>query len=123
MPLRVQCLDTERGGRCMAGEILAQLPENLRTNEAFTGMNTAGDIATALLEAKGKVTEFDGKVKALDGEVGNLKAKLAEAVPKLPKEATDAEKEVYYLAMGRPETADGYELEKSADGAVDEKFN
>lgn len=91
----------------MAGEILAQLPEDLRTHEDLTGMNTAGDLAKAYLDVKGKLTEFDGKVKKLEGDYTNLKEN---SIPKLPADATDEEKSIYYQELGRPEKAEEYEL-------------
>jgi hypothetical protein len=39
---------------------LAQLPADLKDNEAFTGFKTIGDLAKAHLDNTGKVKEFDG---------------------------------------------------------------
>ena len=94
----------------MAGEILAQLPEDLRANEAFTGFNTAADIANALLTEKGKVSEFDGKVKDAEGKIGNLEAKLANAIFKPGQDAKPEDIAAYRKAMGVPEKADDYEI-------------
>lgn len=100
----------------MAGEILAQLPEDLRTNEAFTGMSTAGDIAKAYLDTKGKLTEFDGKVKEYEGKVGDLEGKLTNYatnyIPKLTEKATDAERAAYRKAMDVPDKPEAYEFPK-----------
>jgi hypothetical protein len=95
----------------MAGEILAQLPEDLRSNEAFTGMNTAGDLAKGYLDVKGKVSEFEGKVKDYEGKViPDLNKRLENSIPKLSENATDADKAAYYKAIGRPDKAEDYEL-------------
>jgi hypothetical protein len=75
----------------MAGEILAQLPEDLRTNEAFTGMNTAGDLATAFLDSQGKLKEFDGKVKDYDGKISDLSKNLEKYQAEVPKDPKDYE--------------------------------
>lgn len=89
----------------MPGEILEQLSEDLRTNEAFAGMNTASDIAKAFLDSKGKASEFEGKVKSFEGEITNLKEN---SIPKLPPNASPEEREMFYLALGRPEKPEGY---------------
>jgi hypothetical protein len=95
----------------MAGEILAQLPEDLRTNEAFTGMNTAGDIAKAYLDEKGKVQEFDGKVKTLEGKHSDLEKKIAsDYIPKLPENATAEQVKAHNIARGWPEDPAQYEF-------------
>jgi hypothetical protein len=79
---------------------VAQLPSDLKDNSAFTSYKTIGDLAKSHLEMGTKLKEFDG-----------LKAKLEGSIPKLPENATEADKNLYYSALGRPETASAYELE------------
>lgn len=94
----------------MAGEILSQLPEDLRTNEAFTGMNTAGDLGKALVDTKAKVQEFDGKTKTLEGKIVNLEGRIANSIPKLTDKATDEDKVAYRKSMGIPDKPEEYEF-------------
>ncbi len=106
----------------MAGEWLQQLPEDLRTNEAFTGHATLGDFAKSHLDAQGKLKEFDGKVKENEGKIGDLEKKLGNTIPKLPENATDQEKEVFYLALGKPEKSEEYEFPEEGEVKHDEKM-
>lgn len=94
----------------MAGEILSQLPEDLRTNEVFTGMNTAGDLGKALLDSHGKLKEFDGKVKDYEGKIGDLEGRITNYIPKITDKSTDGEKAAYFKAIGRPDKAEEYEF-------------
>lgn len=79
---------------------VAQLPADLRDNSAFTSYKTIGDLAKSHLDMGDKLKEFDG-----------LKAKLEDSIPKLPDNATDADKKIYFDALGRPETASAYEFD------------
>ena len=97
----------------MPGEWLAQLPEDLRTNEAFTGHATLGDFAKSHLEAQGKLSEFDGKVKNFEGKVGNLEKRLTDSIPKLSEKPTDAEISAYRKVMGVPEKPEDYSFPKT----------
>lgn len=103
----------------MPGEWLAQLPEDLRTNETLTGHATLGDFAKSHLEAQGKLKEFDGKVKVHEGKIGDLEKKLGDSISKLPENATDEEKHIYYMQIGKPEKADDYDLPKPENGNAD----
>ena len=94
----------------MAGEWTAQLPEDLKTNEAFTGHATLGDFAKSHLEAQGKLKEFDGKVKEYDGKIVDLTTRLTNSLPKLTDKSTDVEKAAYFKAIGRPDKAEEYEF-------------
>jgi hypothetical protein len=104
----------------MAGEILAQLPADLQSHEALTGFNTAGDIAKAYIDTKGKVTEYEGKVKEYEGKITDLQAN---SIPKLSQNATDADKAAYYKAIGRPDKPEGYELLGPDGKAMDSKIS
>jgi uncharacterized protein YjbJ (UPF0337 family) len=106
----------------MAGEWISQLPEDLRTNEAFTGHATLGDFAKSHLEAQGKLKEFDGKVKELDGKVVDLTGKLTNSIPKLPEKATDEQMIAFYKALGRPDKPEDYEIPKRDGVENDEKM-
>lgn len=79
---------------------VAQLPADLKDNAAFTSFPTIGDLAKSHLELGNKVKEFDG-----------IKAKLEDSIPKLPDNATDEERSIYFNALGRPEKAEGYEFD------------
>ena len=68
---------------------MAQLPDDLKTNEALAKHATIGDVSKGFLDLSGKL---DGSVK-VPGE-----------------EATDKEKSSFFNAIGRPETADKYEF-------------
>lgn len=92
----------------MAGEILEQLSDDLKTNEALAGMNTANDIAMAFLDSKGKASEFEGKIASYEGEITNLKQNT---IPKLSQDASQEQKEAYFSAVGRPQTKDDYKFE------------
>jgi hypothetical protein len=78
---------------------VAQLPADLKDNAAFTSYKTIGDLAKAHLEMGEKVKESDG-----------LKAKLKDAIPKLPENATQEERDMHAMALGRPEKPDEYEF-------------
>ena len=76
----------------------AQLSDDLKSNEAFTGFEKIGDFANDYLKVKGTVTELEGK--------------LGNSIPKLSDNATDEERATFFNALGRPETVDKYELTK-----------
>jgi len=73
-----------------------QLPDDLKTNEAFTGFEKLGDMANDYLTVKGNVSELEGKI-------GN-------SIPKLGENATDEERAAYFKATGRPDDVAGYEF-------------
>ena len=75
----------------------AGLPDDLKQNEAFTGFKTVGEFGKHYLEVSKKATELEGK--------------LADYVPKLPDDATDEERQLYYDALGRPEQSSEYEFD------------
>jgi len=79
---------------------IAQFPTDLRENEAFT-------------EFKGKpIGEFGQAFLTMKGNNEELNGKLANSIPKLSDNATDEERATFFNALGRPETADKYELTK-----------
>lgn len=106
----------------MSGEWIAQLPQDLRSNEAFTEFATLGDFAKAHLEEKGKLVESTGKLTTLEKEANDLKTKVADYIPKLTENATEEERNSYYTNLGRPKTEDEYELEQPKEGKMDEVF-
>lgn len=84
----------------------AQLPDDLKSNEAFTGFKTVGDLAKMHLETSGKAKELEGK--------------LGDAIPKLKEGATEEEVNNYLSALGRPESADKYVLPDPPKGHISE---
>jgi len=77
---------------------LAQLPTDLKANEAFTGFKTIGDFSQSYLELKGKAAEADGKLQS--------------AIFKPSENATPEEILAYRTAIGVPEKPADYEFPK-----------
>lgn len=75
----------------------AGLPDDLKQNEVLVPFKTVGDFAKHALDR--------------DKQAKELEAKLADAIPKLPDNATDADRAIYYDALGRPKQASEYELD------------
>lgn len=75
----------------------AGLPDDLKQNEAFVSFKTVGEFAKSHLETAAKVAD--------------LTKKLEDYVPKLPDNATDEDRNLYYEALGRPKTASEYEFD------------
>lgn len=96
----------------MSGEWLAQVPEDLRTNEALTSHETLGDFVKSHLDTVGKVSEFDGKVTDYEGQIQTLNDQVSNSIPRLTDDSDDEAKAAYYKALGVPETADAYEFPK-----------
>jgi hypothetical protein len=87
---------------------LAQLPADLKANEAFTGFKTLGDLAKAHLDLKGKAAEADGKLKG--------------AIFKPGEKATPEEKAAYAKAMGIPDKPTEYDFPKGEGVEHDPKM-
>jgi len=81
------------------GEWRAQLPADLKDNEAFTGFKTVGDFAKAHLETSGKIKTLEGSIKD-------------NYVPKLKDGASKEEMEAYHKAIGRPDKPEDYAFDK-----------
>jgi hypothetical protein len=75
----------------------AGLPSDLQQNETFKSFKTVGELGKSYLETTAKYSE--------------LERKLGDYVPKLPDNPTDEDKNLYFNALGRPETATDYEFE------------
>ena len=75
-----------------------QLPDNLKSNDAFTGFEKLGDMADSYISMKGNVTELEGK--------------LGNSITKLGDNATSEEQIAFHKAIGRPDDISGYELDK-----------
>ena len=99
----------------MAGEWIAQLPDDLKANETFTSYATLGDFAKAHVDTVGRVQELDGKVKDYEGKTTDLSKRLENALFVPGEDATDADRAAFYAKLGRPETADKYTITKPAD--------
>jgi len=76
---------------------IAGLPDDLKGNETFKQYKTVGDFAKAHIETATKAQE--------------LARKLENSIPRLPENATEEEKSIYYQALGRPEKPDQYEFD------------
>lgn len=76
---------------------IAGLPDTLKTNEAFTKFKTVGDFANDYLATTAKVSELEQRVSS--------------SVPKLPDDATDEERSLYFDALGRPKQPSEYEFD------------
>jgi hypothetical protein len=83
----------------------AGLPDPLKQNEAFKDFKTVGDFANKFLETSTRASD--------------LEKKLGDSVPKLPDNATDEDRSLYYDALGRPKTASEYELEGEDKNAAE----
>jgi hypothetical protein len=75
----------------------AGLPDDLKTNATLAPFKTVGDFAKDDLVVRAKVTD--------------LEKKLGDSIPKLPDDATDAERNTYLDALGRPQKASEYEFD------------
>lgn len=80
-----------------------QLPSDLKDNAAFTSYKTIGDLAKSHLETATKLSEAETRLK--------------ESIPKLPDNATDEERGLYYDALGRPKEAKEYEFDSEDKNA------
>ncbi len=97
----------------MAGEWVAQLPDDLKGHEAFTSYETVGDFAKAHLDLVGRASDLDGKVKESDGRITDLTARLENSIPRLAADATDEQQAAFWQQLGRPETAEEYEFPRT----------
>lgn len=75
----------------------AGLPDPLKSNDAFKPFKTVGDFANAHLETTKKLTDAETRLK--------------DSIPKLPNDATDEDRKIYFDALGRPEKAADYEFD------------
>lgn len=87
---------------------IAQLPDTLKGNEAFTTYKTIGDLGKSHLELMGKVKELDG----LSAQNMELQEKMAGYIPKLSEKPTTEELTAYRKAMGVPDKPTEYEFVK-----------
>jgi hypothetical protein len=76
---------------------VAGLPDPLKTNEAITKFKTVGEFANDYLATTTKVSDLEKRV--------------ANSVPKLPDDATDEDRSLYYDALGRPKQPSEYEFD------------
>lgn len=76
---------------------IAGLPDTLKTNETFTKFKTVGEFANDYLATTAKVSDLEKKV--------------SNSVPKLPDDASDEERSLYYDALGRPKQPSEYEFD------------
>jgi hypothetical protein len=83
----------------------AGLTGDLQQNEVFKTFKGVSDLATDYLDKSTKYTELEGKLK--------------DYVPKLPDNATDADKALYFDALGRPKQASEYKIEGEDSNAAE----
>lgn len=98
-------------GQVEAPAWLAQMPADLKSNEAFKPYKTIGDLGKSYLELQGKVSEVDG-----------LKAKLGTAIFKPGEKATPEEITAFHRSLGVPDKADAYEFLKGEGVEHDPKM-
>ena len=75
----------------------AGLTDDLKQNEAFVPFKTVSDFGKDYLGLRTKAAD--------------LERKLGDSIPKLPDNATDDDRNVYYDALGRPKQSSEYEFE------------
>ena len=75
----------------------AGLSDDLKQNEAFTGFKTVSEFGKSYLDVSQKAKDLEGK--------------LSDYVPKLPDNATDEDRNLYFDALGRPKQPSEYELD------------
>ena len=75
----------------------AGLPDTLKTNEAFKEFKTVGEFAQHHLEVATKAKDLEGKI--------------GDYVPKLPDNASDEDRALYFDALGRPQKPSEYEFD------------
>jgi hypothetical protein len=75
----------------------AGLPDEFKNHEAFTPFKTVGDLAKVHIETATRAKD--------------LESKLADSIPKLPENATQEERDVYFASLGRPSKAEEYVFE------------
>jgi hypothetical protein len=76
---------------------IAGLPDDLKANETFTKFKTVGEFAKDDLELRNKYSEAEKK--------------LSNSIPKLPDDASDEDRTLFYEALGRPKQPSEYEFE------------
>ena len=81
----------------------ASLPEDLRANESLKPFETVADLAKAHLDTTSKLTDAE--------------TRLNDYIPKLPDDASDEDRNLYYQALGRPEKSDEYEFDQEDKNA------
>lgn len=91
------------------GEWRAQLPADLKENEAFTSYRSLGDFAKAHLDTLGRAKDLDGKT----AKITELEGRLSNSIPKLSDKATDEERAAFYKVLGRPDKPEQYEFPKN----------
>lgn len=82
---------------------IAGLPDTLKTNETFSKFKTVGDFANDYLATQTKAAELQKRVE--------------NSVPKLPDDATDEDRNLYYDALGRPKQSSEYEFDQEDKNA------
>lgn len=76
---------------------VAGLPDPLKTNETFSKFKTVGDFANDYL--------------AVSKKAGELEKRVENSIPKLPDDASDEDRSLFYDALGRPKQPSEYEFE------------
>lgn len=75
----------------------AALPDPLKTNATLTKFEKVGDLANDYL--------------AVSTKAADLEKRVANSVPKLPDDATDEDRNLFYDALGRPKQPSEYEFD------------
>ncbi|MFA5322337.1 MAG: hypothetical protein WC373_06645 [Smithella sp.] len=89
--------DAAAQGQNAAPAWLAQVSDDLKSNETLTGYQTISDLAKDTLSLKEKAAALEGKL-------------TTDYIPKLTENATDEQRAVYKAAMGIPDKPEDYDI-------------
>jgi hypothetical protein len=97
-------------------EVLAEVPEAYRDSPSLKDYNSVGDALKSLVETKalvgnslGRMPDQDAGPEALRNWAMGLEEKTGGKVMMKPDFANETQTEEFYLTIGKPSTAEGYE--------------
>lgn len=95
--------DTQNTNVSGDGAWRTELPEALRSHEAFAPYKSKSELWEG-------VVKLHTDHSATAQKVTDLETKYKDSIPKLPDDASDEEKNIYQMELGRPEEWKDYEL-------------